>query len=154
MTSRPDGGYSLLELIVVMAIVAIAASASMTTFRPQNTEQTPAYLADRFVLLLNTARLKAIEERRKVVVTLSFGKTKMLKLDGVEQFFIDDTITGLRALSGKRENDSSTDASFVFFPEGRATGGGFEFDDGLKTRKVNVNWLTGMVSQSQSVRVR
>lgn len=142
-TRRGPRGFTLVELLVVLAIAALA----MATVPPMFSAALPGLemksAARRTLTSLRLARELAIrqgadrvlivdvEERRLELPdhrSLSIPSRLTLKLEAAEREMIDDQRGGIR-----------------FFPDGSSTGGRIMIGYGDNGYQVGVNWLTGRI---------
>lgn len=140
----PSPGFSLIELIVVLAILAAAAALAL----PQaNGALNGASLESTAVQLAATLRLV-----RADVIRSSQDRSLTLDLDQKAYWSDADP---KRRLIGPRITMSVRDDTFEwagrtrrirFWPDGSATGGLIILSDGVRQVLVNVDWLTGVTS--------
>lgn len=140
-----DSGFTLFEMLVVMTIMVLAASAVLTRHRgPSNALEvktaalvTSSRLRDlRVTAMANGDDAVAVVDTASRVVRFSDG-SEPLALNRA----LDIAVTGAAG-----ERVSSTTAGVRFFPNGSSTGATITLKSERQTYEVRVNWLTGRVS--------
>ncbi len=144
MTWRFKAGFTLLELIVVLAILALGF----------------AYVAPNFAKTLESVRFRstvrevALELKRARGQALSQGKEVVFWVDvNRAQFGVDQDgskrlpeIVELTLDTAETELLGPGRGGIRFFPDGSSTGGRIVLRFGGQARRIDVNWLTGRVS--------
>lgn len=95
--SRESGGFSLAELIVVMAVIGILAAVGMPTFLSYWKTSTLKGGAQEMVVMLNSARSLAIKENTTVCVKADNSATGAYSSSTYStrvQYFVSTTCTG------------------------------------------------------------
>lgn len=144
MNWRFNQGFSLLELIVVLAIVALGS----------------VYVTPNFAKTLESVRFKAaVREvasglRQVRSIALSQGREAAFFLDVARHAYridqdrpqrLPETIE-LTFETAQTELTGFGQGRIRFFPDGSATGGRIVLRFGRMARRVDVNWLTGRVT--------
>ena len=142
--SRDSSGFSLLEMIVVLAIMAAAAALVL----PQRHAPTGSAIvegaAGQLANRLRLARAETIADSQDKTVTLDLeqkaywlgGQSQHQQIDPrIAVSLHDDTFEWV---GGARQ--------IRFRPDGTATGGVIVLDDGTWRASVSLDWLTGMAS--------
>jgi general secretion pathway protein H len=119
--SAAEGGFTLLELLVVVALLALMTAAVVPHFRNAG-QESARHWAGRAASELREARQQAIVGARPVSVP------------------IDPKIARLHTLDGANADE------ILFFPDGSSTGGRLDFELHGRTAAVIVDDLTGAVS--------
>lgn len=144
MTGRPsqpgDAGFTLLELLVVLALMGAAAALAVPSLREPLRGSELKRTASRLVELARTARAEALRsgvEHRLVVdaaarlVRGSSGRTVAVP-------------SGIRLrLLGEGNAVDAGQAAIRFSPDGSASGAGLGLDDGRSAAEIGVDPLTG-----------
>ena len=138
-------GFTLLELLVVLAIAALIASITLPNLRLPGFATDAAKAARQIASGLANARQDAIfsnQESRLILdmenKTFSVGTGPAVKLSGIEK---------LTLLTAERDVLADTRGSIRFFPDGSAGGGEISVQDGTgATATIRVNWLSGRIS--------
>ncbi|MCP4306604.1 MAG: prepilin-type N-terminal cleavage/methylation domain-containing protein [bacterium] len=142
--SQTSKGFTLFETLVVMAILALLTGLAIPYLVgsgvSSNLRRASAELAEN----LRQTRSQAIVENASRVLTLDVDGRNYKTIDGrVENLPMDADVMFLTAES---EVVAGAIAAVRFFPDGSSTGGHIELKRGDETYRVNVNWLTGLVS--------
>jgi general secretion pathway protein H len=141
--SRAERGVTLLELLIVIAVVALAYAAVGNLLRAPSPARDADHAAFTAANVLRVARAQAIASGRAVAVVIDpadrrvevAGSTRVRRLgDGV-------TLTARVA----REASADGAARILFYPDGTSTGGRLTLAVGEAQRQIVVNWLTGNV---------
>lgn len=144
-THSARSGFTVLELLVVMVVVTVAASSVLVLYRQPSasTEVKSAALvtASRFrdlrALAVNTGtqRVAHIDVARRAI---SYG-------DGRAPLHINRAIS-MSVTAADSERLSPVTAGLRYFPNGSSTGATIEFQAERQGYEVRINWLTGRVS--------
>ena len=134
-------GYTLLEMLVVCAILALAASAAAGLARPRNEAARIEASARELAARLRFARSRAIAQNSDVSVVFDLARA---------QYFIEGTPPG-KFPEGARvvmtlaepEKTNENRGAIRFFPSGEASGGTIGMQLGKAHASVAVDWLTG-----------
>jgi general secretion pathway protein H len=139
-------GFTLLEMVAVMAIIALTASLTMTAINGTGRVQLKA-VAMRTATLLRHERLSAILT----------GQVRNVSLDGQSRRFVGDsgeTVAIPRDvvldLLGADEVWSGRRAVVRFYPDGASTGAALTLSREKAGYDIRVNWYTGSVAVAAS----
>jgi general secretion pathway protein H len=144
---RPEQGFTLVELLVVLTIIALAMAAvpRMLTSLPSIRLRTAA---DDMVATLRELHQQAIRR----------GETTELILDTAARVYQTSSDPAPRRLpeivaelgfNSTAVLPSGTNASIRFFADGSATGGTVLFKNGERLAAIKVDWLTGRVRRDE-----
>jgi general secretion pathway protein H len=141
-STRRSAGFTLLEVVAVMAIIALTASLSITAINGTGRVQLKA-VAMRTATLLRHERLSAILT----------GQVREVSLDGRSRSFVSDsgeTVAIPRDvvldLLGTDEVWSGRRAVVRFYPDGASTGAALKLSREKAGYDIRVNWYTGSVA--------
>jgi general secretion pathway protein H len=130
-----EAGFTLLEMLTVLAIIAIALVFAAPAFRNSGGGGLRLQIA-RLAAELRMTRATAIAQNRPVAFLFD-GRSRAFGVAGTR------TPTVLPASIGMSSN--SAREPLVFFPDGSSTGGRFTLSDGRQALSARVEWLTGAV---------
>jgi general secretion pathway protein H len=142
MTSNSEGGFTLAEVLVVMAIMALAAAIALPSLKAREAERLVLLLTDRVAAILQESRLKAIGQNRTVTVTFDSNDKNFTK-DGEAAATVPEDLE-LDLLTARGDSFNG-DPSFRFFPDGSSTGGSITLTKGDVSSAIKVRWLTGQI---------
>ncbi len=141
MTSR---GFTLLELIVVMALVSLIAAIGMPLMLKDTGRASAKVAAYEVAAALRRARGEAIAANAERTLTIDVeGRRFQVAGSAVESLPAGPTIALYTARS---EQLSDTVGRIRFFPDGSTTGGEVSVRSERTKYQVQVDWLTGRVS--------
>ncbi len=141
---KSQAGFTIAELLVVMAIIALVSAVSMPlVIRREPT----ASLHTEFRNLLQRARAKALTERKPVDVIIdTTRRTAMLNgHDAKLPWSPAETVT----IKAVRSPAQTGTVLFRFFANGTSSGGDVSIGNAPASRVITVNWLTGAIRMSE-----
>jgi general secretion pathway protein H len=137
----PEAGFTLLELLVVLTLMALLAGAvALKTGRPSTQLQARTTVADT-VNLIRQVRTEAIVSGREQVLVIDTARRRLSHAGSGSSVNLPDGVELIvRVADGERS------PGVRFFRNGGSTGGVLQFrwQDGAD--EVRINWLTGRVS--------
>jgi len=144
-TSGSDArGFTLLELLVVLAVVALIAAVVVPAIGTGSSSQPARRAAWDVAAALRTARADAIRRNGESVLTLDVDeRTYSVGDDETARPLPEDVTYTVLTAEGERKNESR--ASIRFFADGSSTGGRVTMKDRVSEYVVGVEWLTGRV---------
>jgi general secretion pathway protein H len=136
-------GFTLLELLVVLAIVALLAAAAPSVMAKLSPGAQVQALARDLGTSLRAARGRAVATNREAVFTLDVANGTY----GVDNQAGGRAPAGIRLafVAAQVEQIDETAAQIRFFPDGTSTGGRIRVAKQSQSRDVAVDWLTGRV---------
>jgi len=140
-----EAGFTLVEVLVVVAILALTVGAVATIARPRSHAMMLKAATQLVAAKLRDTRTAAIIARRSREIRFDVNARRIwsphdgatLKLD--REILM--TMTG--AASGRR---SKSIAAVHFFPNGSASGATLKLQAKTNANEIRINWLTGRVS--------
>jgi general secretion pathway protein H len=131
---RNQGGFTLIEMIVVIAVLALVAGLVMTR-QPLRSARIDLEVATRTVEgALRLARSQAIMTGR-IIHVVSVGNT--ISIEGGQSWRLPSGVT-------------AGEARLAFGPEGNSTGATIHLSGGGGLASVSTHWLTGRIAASNS----
>lgn len=143
MTSRSEAGFTLIEVLVVLAIVGLALG--LVAVRGASGNRTMALEAAAMGLAedLRQARSQAIYANAPVRLMLDLERRTWglgnQRQHGLPPDVAVEFLTIASAVVGKGQ------AGIEFAPDGSSSGGTITLRDGGQVRRITIDWLTGRV---------
>jgi general secretion pathway protein H len=142
---RGDSGFTLFEVLAVMAIVAMIAAALSTLYRSPS-----AGVEVRAEALLAASRLRdlrasAMAAGRERLATIDAASRVIRFNDGRDPLVLGRSIV-VAVTAAESEQRSPTTAGIRFFPNGSSSGATIKLSTKRHASEIRVNWLTGRVS--------
>ncbi len=142
---RRNGGFTLLETLVVLGILGLALSLIVSYGPPASGGLALRQRADELAGGLREARSLAIADNRPVSVTFDLAARRW-RIDDRPGTSLPEGIE-IRLLSIAGENTGGNRGSIDFLPDGSATGGRIEFLGANRRIQIGVDWLSGRISR-------
>lgn len=137
-----EAGFSLLEMLVVLAILGIMMALVLPQFLRSNTTS-PRNVALQIVEKANLARLAAIKSGAETRLLIDASRRSIGASVGGETILVPPSI-GLEATVGKSSGTTITKGNIRFLPDGSSSGGEVRLSgEQASPIKVRINWLTG-----------
>lgn len=149
-TAAGRGGFTLIEMIAVLALVAIMAVAmSVSLVRGLASTKVKAASRD-LAAALRYTRGQAIIKRQEQALEVDV-ENKTYQAPGRRPVKLpDDMHIYLRTARDELSNEEATAGRIRFFPDGSSTGGRVRVSSGTREWIVNVTWLTGEISLEEA----
>lgn len=138
--TEAQAGFTLLELLAVLVILALAASAVLTIGRTSlETARVRSFLVQSEALFRD-ARTRAIESRSPTAVVIDTGARQLLFPAAGRSLAVPEGVS----LDAKVARPAGNGPPAVrFFPSGSSTGGELSFRFRGRVYALHINWLTG-----------
>lgn len=137
-----EAGFTLLELIVVLAIVAAATLLALPSAERSRRGLTVATTAAELAATLNAARAEAVRSNREQRVTIDLAGRRF----HVEGLGTGHTLPREIGVTYTVPAGEQADAGLAFFrfrPDGSSSGGEIRLATARQSARLEVDWLTG-----------
>ncbi len=139
------GGFTLLELLVVLSILVLITSITVLKFRPRGEEEIATSALQESVNVLRETRARALAARTEQSVFIDLQERRLsstatrrsVTFPSGEAF-----VLGVADAASYRRGI----AMMRFFPNGGSSGGAISLRYGDHERRLRVAWLTGRVT--------
>lgn len=145
MTAAGSKGFTLLELVVALAIAAILFTVVVPVAIHRQGHSELARSARDLRAALRLTRSRAIADDRPAALVVDVGNA-LYRPVGAAQPSAFPRGTRVRLMTTEDEALSGTIGTIRFYPDGSSTGGGVMLSLGRVRYDVLVDWLTGGVS--------
>ncbi len=143
--SRRLRGVTLLELLIVMALMAILASVVLPMFGTGVSTTELRSSARQLAAGLRTARSEALAQRRETFLVVDVaGKRFRVDQDPREHRL--PAGVELKLFTAQNDLVDANVGAIRFFPDGGSNGGRITVGAGARKFEVDVDWLTGRVA--------
>jgi general secretion pathway protein H len=140
---RRRAGFTMLEMLVALAIIGMAGALAATLLRPPSPRLRLETAVRAICATLRAAHSRAIATSAPTEVVFNLAdKTYVSSASGVTALPKDMALR----LDVAHDEARGASAAIRFFPDGGATGGDISLDIGGRRAKISVNWLTGGAS--------
>jgi general secretion pathway protein H len=141
LMSRTSAGFTLLEALMVLAILGLVAALTLPTLRrPPDMLRLEA--ATRTLMsALRFSRVEAIARNDDVIVTMHVDR-RILESSTGSAIQIDQDIS-VEMIFAAAERRRSAAGAIRFFPDGTSSGGDIILTLNKRRARISVNWLTG-----------
>ena len=148
MPGRPDGGFTLIEILVVFLIIGLILSVVSPMLR-RNESFEMRSAARNLTLNLRKARSEAVIKNLSVAVIVD-TKNKQFRLETQDKQYELPASAEILVTTVESEVDGDR-AGVRFFPDGSSTGGTIELAGEKSGYTLAVDWLTGGVQLKHGV---
>jgi general secretion pathway protein H len=136
-----SAGFTLIEMLVVLAILALGAALALPALRPPPDDLRLEAAARTVASALRLSRTWAIAANADVVLTIDADR-RLLESSAVSATRIDPEISVDMILAAPERRGRSAGA-IRFFADGTSSGGDIVLTLGARRARILVNWLTG-----------
>ena len=147
--SQSELGFTLLELMIVLLISIIGYAAVSTNVSSGNQTTKIQVAARDLASALRYAHGQALVDRIPVSVAINLENNTYLISDQDKQFQLPSELE-ISVVIAEQEFAQGQLAGIRFFSDGSSTGGRITLVWGKQLRRIDVNWITGEVTLSDS----
>jgi general secretion pathway protein H len=140
-----EAGFTLLELLIVLGILAVAAVFAMPLARRPAGDATLVATAHKLANDMRVARASAIRDNRERTLTIDLGRRRFWVNGLTGASPIADGIA-VDFVTVQSEQLSNRQGRLRFFVDGSATGGNVILKGGGRVMSVKLDWMTGHAS--------
>jgi general secretion pathway protein H len=143
----PEAGFTLVELVAVLTVIAIAASAIFySSTRSVATAEFRSILVRAQAGMIES-RTSAIAGAREVEVIID-AANRRLAFPG-ETIALPETVD-LEARLAESTRNADGAYAIIFYPDGTSSGGTIDLSFRGRVFQLRINWLTGIVSTHET----
>lgn len=146
---RETDGFTLVEMLVVLAILALAATVALPHVPVSKREPSLAVVASEIVAGLRLARSLAVSTAKATEVEVDL-KSRELRFPDGSSVGIGQSRT-ITAIVGRETVDANGTATIAFLPQGGSSGAEIILLESTGSAIIEVNWLTGLASRREVV---
>lgn len=141
--SARDAGFSLLEIMIALAILALAVTLVGVGFARSSAGFRFDAAAQDLALSLREAQARALRSGREVAVAINVeGRRYQLQQD--TPVHLPDT-ANVRVVSAGQVMGPGREPVFTFSPDGGSSGGLITLSEQDRSAIISVDWLTGAI---------
>ncbi|HEY8035962.1 MAG TPA: GspH/FimT family protein [Methylobacter sp.] len=144
LTSKPQHGFTLLELTVVLFVVVLGFSVIGLNLSSGNDSTEVKAAARDIVSALRYARGQALTTHQEATVTVNLSDNSYT-VSGRDKLYQIPKAIDVTVVTAQTELTGEGTASIRFFADGSSTGGRITLELGQVSWKTDINWLTGQI---------
>lgn len=144
MSARGQQGFTLIEMIVVLLVLAMIAGMASARFSVRSGADSLQAIAYEVASRCRAARTGAVRAGADQVVTIDLA-SRVMAGGEKEPLEIPQPIS-IVAETSAAERPSASVAAVRFLPNGSSTGGMVRLASGGQAYEIRINWFTGRVS--------
>lgn len=137
---RKESGMTLVELLVVLAILAAAAAVAFPQISQHKSNHQLSPMAATLVSQLANVRSDAILRNEARTISYDTKISAFVDQNGVAVAKLTNGFSVRLETARLRSG-----AGITFFPDGSASGGQIEISNGVETKEISIGWLTGTI---------
>ena len=139
----PEAGFTLLEMLVVLAIISVVSGASVMLVSRRSVGLDIKAAANALAAELRLSRARAIWRGQETFVVVDVAERKFWN-DGLAAHQSWRQDMGIDLVTAAPERNSPAIGRIRYFPDGSSTGGMVTLHLGAQTARVSIDWLTGI----------
>lgn len=136
-----DNGYTLLEMIAVLTILAITTAVAVPHFSGTIKHERLNQLGLRIARIMATARAQAIDQSRPADVVVDLRRRTIYAADG-QTYALPNEIS-VQVVADRFGGAGQHGEAIRFYPDGSASGGRITLAATGETGNLDINWITG-----------
>jgi general secretion pathway protein H len=141
-----DGGYTLLELLVVMAIIAVVSGVTAANFSGSSEGAKLRAESRKLISHMRYTRVRALSESQVFSVVVDSDGRAYQVTPGDEMIALPDPL--VMSLSSLNEGPEFYAGKIAFYPDGSSSGGMITLTAPFGDSVIHVNWMTGEVAHA------
>ena len=138
-------GFSMLELLVVLAIMALVTAAVMPMLGKGVSTTELKSAARSLASGLRLARSEAVSQHRQTFLVLDVAGRRFKVDQDPKQYALPRDVE-LKLFTAQKDLVDESVGSIRFFPDGGSNGGRITVASGERKYEVDVDWLTGRIA--------
>jgi len=142
---KPQSGFTLLEIIVVMVMIAVIMGFFSSNMMKSLKKAKLRAVSKDLVSAMRYTRGQAVVKHEQKIITFNV-QDKTYKAPRKKTVQIPDEVE-IYVYTAESEIPDENTGSIRFFSDGSSSGGWVKLIQGEKIWKINVNWLTGEISK-------
>ena len=142
-----DDGTSLVEVLVVMAILALVAAVALPSMRGPDRTHSLRSVASDITARLRAARATALFENRDVAFTFD-AETRTYLVEGTGSPQQLPPATDLSLTTAREFVRDAQEARLLFFADGTCSGGSIKLSHAQQSVTISIAWLTSAIEIS------
>jgi len=139
-----DDGTSLMEVLIVMAILALAAALALPTLRSPARGQSLSSVAADITVRLRAARATALAENRDVAFSFD-AEARAYAVDGTGPPQQLPPAMALAITTAREFVRDAREARLLFFADGTSSGGTIKLSQAEQSVTISIAWLTSTI---------
>ena len=147
-SSRDCTGYTLLEMLAVMGMLALILSLSLAT-HPLRIQRSLDSLSVEIAAVLKSAAIRAVSQNAEVTLVVDPATRSISTSSSDEGVRLGENIELVMVTA--RSEVMEGRGRIRFYPDGTTTGGTVQLRRGSRSISVHVNWLTGQIRREAGV---
>jgi len=138
-------GVTLLEMLVVLAIMGLIAALVLPTFGSGVSTSELRASARQIAAGLRAARSEAVSQRRETFLLIDLAGRRFKVDRNPKEYALPPRIE-MKLFTAQRDIVDANTGSIRFFPDGGSNGGRVTLAAGQRKFDIDVDWLTGRVA--------